>query len=112
LFGVLGLKITTIVSWFGSQNQAGYGLLVVPQNRREVDDVGHVLRSSGLLHVEASRPRVFQSGLKNDGGATTGGACGTIVEVASRSSQRRMRRCDGLRRTLLSLLCCFCSISP
>jgi hypothetical protein len=45
--------------------------------------VGHALRSSGLLRVEASLARVFQSGLKTGGGATTGGASGTIVEVAS-----------------------------
>jgi hypothetical protein len=34
-----------------------------------------------LLHVEASLARVSQSGLKTDGGATTGGARGTITEV-------------------------------
>jgi hypothetical protein len=45
--------------------------------------VGHVSRSSGLLHVEASLARVSQSSLKTSGGATTGGACGTITEVAS-----------------------------
>jgi hypothetical protein len=33
-FGDLGLKITATVSWFGLQNQAGFGLLVAPQNRR------------------------------------------------------------------------------
>jgi hypothetical protein len=43
-------------------------------------------RSSGLLYVEASLARVFQSGLKTDGGATTGGARGTIAEVASEAS--------------------------
>jgi hypothetical protein len=31
-FGDLGLKITAIVSWFGPKKQAGYSLLVVPQN--------------------------------------------------------------------------------
>ena len=31
-FPGLGLKITTTVSWFGPQNQAGFGLSVVPQN--------------------------------------------------------------------------------
>jgi hypothetical protein len=51
-----------MISWFGSQNHAGYGLSVVPQNRREGDDVGHASRSNGLLHVEASQARVFQSG--------------------------------------------------
>jgi hypothetical protein len=34
-FGDLGLKTTATVSWFGPQNQAGYGLSVVPQNRWE-----------------------------------------------------------------------------
>jgi hypothetical protein len=28
-FGDLGIKITTAVSWFGPQNQVGYGLSVV-----------------------------------------------------------------------------------
>jgi hypothetical protein len=46
----------------------------------------HVSRSSGLLRLEASRVRVFQSGLKTGGGATTSGVCGTIAEVASSPS--------------------------
>jgi hypothetical protein len=50
--------------------------------------VGHVLRSSSLLGVEASLSRVSQSGLKTSGGATAGGVRGTIVEVASESSRR------------------------
>jgi hypothetical protein len=45
--------------------------------------VGHASRSSGLLCVEASLARVFQSGLKTDGGAMKGGARGTIAEIAS-----------------------------
>jgi hypothetical protein len=48
--------------------------------------VGDTSRSSGLLGVEASLTRVFQSGLKTGGGATTGGACGTISEVTSKAS--------------------------
>jgi hypothetical protein len=48
--------------------------------------VGHALRSSGLLCVEASLSRVSQSGLKIGGGATTGGARGTIAEIASEAS--------------------------
>jgi hypothetical protein len=48
--------------------------------------VGHALRSSGLLRVEASLTRVFQSGLKTGGGATTSGARSTIAEVASEPS--------------------------
>jgi hypothetical protein len=71
-----------MVYWFGHQNQVGYGLSIAPQNQREGDDVGHALRSSGLLRVEASQARVSQSGLKTSGGATADGACGTIVEVA------------------------------
>jgi hypothetical protein len=41
------------------------------------------MRSSGLLHVEASLARISQCGLKTGGGATTGGARGT---------SRRLRR--------------------
>jgi hypothetical protein len=48
--------------------------------------VGHASRSSGLLHMEASLARVSQSGLKIGGGATVGGARGTIAEVASEAS--------------------------
>jgi hypothetical protein len=48
--------------------------------------MGHASRSSGLLHVEASRARVFQSGLKTGRGTTAGGARGTIVEVVSEAS--------------------------
>jgi hypothetical protein len=31
-FSDLGLKITVPVSWFGPQNQADFGLSIVPQN--------------------------------------------------------------------------------
>jgi hypothetical protein len=48
--------------------------------------VEHALRSSDLLGVEASLVRVSQSGLKTGGGATVGGACGTIAEVASEAN--------------------------
>jgi hypothetical protein len=48
--------------------------------------VGHASRSSSLLGVEASLGRVFQSGLKTGGGATMGGARGTIAEVVSEAS--------------------------
>jgi hypothetical protein len=61
-------------------------LSVVPQNRRMKVSVGHVSRSDGLLGVEASLARVFQSDLKTGGGATMEGACGTITEVASEAS--------------------------
>jgi hypothetical protein len=36
--------------------------------------VGHATRSSCLFRVEASLARVFQSGLKTDGGMMAGGA--------------------------------------
>jgi hypothetical protein len=61
-------------------------LSVAPQNRWREIGAGHALRSSGLLRVEASLARVSQSGLKTGGGTTTGGARGTIVEVASEVS--------------------------
>jgi hypothetical protein len=61
-------------------------LSVAPQNRQRGVGAGHESRSSGLLHVEASLARVTQSGLKTGEGATTGGARGTIAEVASESS--------------------------
>jgi hypothetical protein len=47
---------------------------------------GHALKSSSLLGVKASLARVSQSGLEIGGGATTGGARGTIVEVTSEVS--------------------------
>jgi hypothetical protein len=75
-----------MVSWFGPQNQVGFGLSVAPQNRRREVGAGHASRSSGLLRVEASLARVSQSGLKAGEGAMTGGGCGTIVEVASKAS--------------------------
>jgi hypothetical protein len=37
-FGELTHKITTTDSWFGPQNQVGYGLSVVLQNQREDED--------------------------------------------------------------------------
>jgi hypothetical protein len=75
-----------MVSWFVLQNQAGFGLSVVPQNRWREVGVGHASRSSGLLGVEASLVRVSQSGLKTGGGAMTGGARSTIAEVVSEAS--------------------------
>jgi hypothetical protein len=68
------------------QNQVGFGLSVAAQNRRREVSAGHASRSSGLLRVEASLVRVSQSGLKTGGGVTTGGARGTIAEVASEVS--------------------------
>jgi hypothetical protein len=48
--------------------------------------VGHALRSSSLLGMEASLARFSQSGLKTGGGTTMGGARGTITEVAFEAS--------------------------
>jgi hypothetical protein len=64
----------------------GFDLSVAPENQWREVGVGHVSRSSGLLRVEASLARVFQSGLKTGGGATVGGARGTIAEVTSDAS--------------------------
>jgi hypothetical protein len=75
-----------MVSWFGPQNQAGFGLSVAPQNRRREVSTGHTSRFSGLLGVEASLARVSQSGLNTGRGTTTGGARGTITEVAFEAS--------------------------
>jgi hypothetical protein len=75
-----------MVSWFVPQNQVGFGLSVVPQNRRREVGAGHTSISSGLLRVKASLDRVSQSGSKTGGGAMTGGAYGTIVDVASEAS--------------------------
>jgi hypothetical protein len=69
-----------------AQNQVGFGLSVAPQNRRREVGVGHASRSSSLLGIETSLARVFQSCLKTGGDATTGGARGTIAEVASEAS--------------------------
>jgi hypothetical protein len=79
-------KITTMVSCFGPQNQADFGLLVAMQNQWREVGAGHVSRSSALLGVEASLARVSQYGLKIGGVATAGGARGTFTEVASEAS--------------------------
>jgi hypothetical protein len=50
--------------------------------------VGHTLRSSGLLHLEASRARVSQSGLKADEGTW-------MVHVASSWRSHRDEAEDG-----------------
>jgi hypothetical protein len=82
-FGDLGLKITTMISWFGRQNQVGYGLSVVPENRQEdADGVRNTSRSNCLLRLEASQARVSLSGLKTGRGVD--GAHDIITEVAWR----------------------------
>ncbi|WP_428037064.1 hypothetical protein [Amphritea sp.] len=81
-FGDLGHKITVMVSWFGPQNHVGYDFLIALQNRwDDEDDVGHTSKSSGLLHLEASQARVFQSSLKTGRGMMVGGTRGVITEV-------------------------------
>jgi hypothetical protein len=72
-----------MVSWFESQNQADFSLSVAPQNRWRKDGMGHASRSDGLLHLKACHARVSQSGIKNGGGATAGGARGIMAEVVS-----------------------------
>jgi hypothetical protein len=86
VFTGLASKLVATVFWFGPQNQVGFGLSVAPQNRWREVSVERALRSSGLLHMEASLATVSQSGLKTDGGTMTGGARGTITEVASEAS--------------------------
>jgi hypothetical protein len=61
-------------------------LSVAPQNQRREVDAGYASRSSRLLGVKASPAKVSQSDLKTGGGATTGGAHGTIAEVVSEAS--------------------------
>jgi hypothetical protein len=98
-----------VISLFGPQNQAGYGLSVASQNRWEDEDsAGHALRSSGLLCLESSQAWVSQSGLK------TGAGVARMVHVASLQRSRgseakecmvrwhRVRRCGS--RTKLPII--------
>jgi hypothetical protein len=79
-----------MISWFGPQNQASYGLLVAPQIRWEGEDgIGHALRSSGLLHLETTQARFFQSSLK------TGRGVAWMVHVASLWRSRGVEAEDG-----------------
>jgi hypothetical protein len=74
----LASKLVGTVSWFGPENQVGYGLSVAPQNRQEDEDgMGHTSRYSSLLRLEASWVRIFYSSLKTSGGTTR------MVHVAS-----------------------------
>jgi hypothetical protein len=50
------------------------------------DGAGHASRSGGLLRLQASHARIFQSDLKTGGDATTGVARDTITKVVSGSS--------------------------
>jgi hypothetical protein len=85
-FVYLGFKITATVSWFWHQNQACFSLSIASQRQQREVGAGHTSRSSGLLYVEANRAKVSKSGRKTGGGATAGGARGTITEVTSESS--------------------------
>jgi hypothetical protein len=50
--------------------------------------VRHTSRSSGFLGVEASLARVFQSGMKTGGGATTRQCCYFLLHFSCSSSHR------------------------
>jgi hypothetical protein len=65
----------------------GFGLSVAPQIRWREVGAGHALRSSSLLGIEASLAKVSQSGLTTGGGATTGGARGTIARLRRRQAE-------------------------
>jgi hypothetical protein len=80
----------------------GDGLSIAPQNRwGDEDDVGHVLRSGGLLHAEASRARVSQSALK------TGGGAAWMVHVTSSCRLRRCQVKDGRIDTIGCVRLCY-----
>jgi hypothetical protein len=64
----------------------GFSLSVAQQNRQREVGAEHASRSSGLFRVEASLARISQSGLKTGGGATEGGARGTIAEIVSEAT--------------------------
>jgi hypothetical protein len=74
--------------------------------------VGHALRSSGLLRVEASRARVSESVLKTSGDATVGGAHDTIMVVASSPSGTQTGRYNGLCGTLVPNFTVFIVLGP
>jgi hypothetical protein len=92
-FLVCASKLAATVWWFEPQNHLdGFWVWASkPSRLRFIGcatksmggwvDAGHTTRSSGLLRVEASQARVFQSDIKTDGGAMADGARGTIVEV-------------------------------
>jgi hypothetical protein len=75
-FPVWASKLVATVWWFEpqnlrdgflvcAQNQAGYDLSVASQNRWEDEDgARYASRSSGLVRVEVSQVRIFQSDLK------------------------------------------------
>jgi hypothetical protein len=124
VFLIWASKPVALVWWFGLQNNC-VSLLVwasKPSRLRFVScatkptggwfDAGHASRSGGLLRLEASQARVFQSGLKTGEGATTSDTRGIIAEVVSSESRRRMGRCDELHQTLVPQLCYFLCIRP
>jgi hypothetical protein len=85
-FGDLGIKITMSVSWFGPQNQAGYGLSVMPQNRWEDDSVRGTRLDLAACYVRKQVMLGFSS------------LASRLAEVRRRvvhtSSSRRLRRVE------------------
>jgi hypothetical protein len=78
--------MTMMVSLFRPQNKRASVCRLCHKTDGRMRRRGHASRSSDLLRVEANLARVFQSGLKTRRGVMTGGARGTIAEVASESS--------------------------
>jgi hypothetical protein len=88
------------ISWFGSQNRSYDLVILVSKSPRWFLGVSIKIKwatvyrlrhktdrraaaSIGLLHVKASRVRVFQPDLKTDGCAMAGGVYDTIAKIAS-----------------------------
>jgi hypothetical protein len=74
--------------FFGLGLKTKWALIYWLRHKTDGREIGMGLtsRSSGLLGVEASLARISQFGLKTGGGATTGGARGTIAEDVSEAS--------------------------
>jgi hypothetical protein len=93
-FPGLGLKIGSsgLVIWASKSPRRFLGLglkikqTLVCRLHHKTDGGRSVRDTRSLLGVEASLARVSQSDLKTGGGAMTGGARDTIVEVASEAS--------------------------
>jgi hypothetical protein len=81
--GDLRLKITTIVFLIWTSKSSGLRFVdCATKSTGDEDSAGHTSRSNGLIHIEASWTRVFQSSFKTGGGATACGARDNIAEVA------------------------------
>jgi hypothetical protein len=94
-FLVWASKSSSTVWWFGPQNyrdsffvwaskpsEKRFAGLHLKTDERMKTVWGHASISDGLLDHEASQARVSQFCLKTSEGATMGGACGIIAEVA------------------------------